>query len=140
MTAESTAPLRILHVEDEDLNRALLRAVLARAGDPLLRGATLLEAPTLAEARTELDAENIDLVLLDVRLPDGNGLDLVREIKGRGPMPAVVVMSASVLPAERQEAMRAGSDAFVPKPYIAADLLQTMARLIDSVRGGTTGP
>jgi len=137
---DSTAPLRILHVEDEDLNRLLLRAVLARAGDPLLRGALLAEAPTLAEARAVLGAGEIDLVLLDVRLPDGNGLDLVREIKGRGPKPAVVVMSASVLPAERQEAMRAGSDAFVPKPYIAADLLQTMARLIDAGRSGTTGP
>jgi CheY-like chemotaxis protein len=133
---EPDAPQQILHVEDEDLNRALLRAVLARAADPFLRGAVLVEAPTLAAARAELERETIDLVLLDVRLPDGNGLDLVREMKARGPRPAVVVMSASVLPAERQAALQAGSDAFVPKPYIAADLLETLARLLMAARGG----
>jgi CheY-like chemotaxis protein len=131
---ESTERLRILHVEDEDLNRALLRAVLARAGDPLLRDAILVEAPTLADARVELGSANVDLVLLDVRLPDGNGLDLVREIKGTDPRRVVVVMSASVLPAERQEAMHAGGDAFIPKPYVAADLLETMARLLGAAR------
>ena len=122
---ETNQRLRILHVEDEDLNRALLRAVLARAGDPLLREALLVEAPTLREARAQLSAEIVDLV---------------REIRGSDPRrPVVVVMSASVLPAERQEAMRAGGDAFVPKPYIAADLLETMARLLDASRSRTAG-
>lgn len=125
---------RILHVEDEDLNRILLRAVLARAEDSRLRSAILDEAPDLAQARAVLDTQDVDLVLLDVRLPDGNGLDLVKEIKARDPRRAVLVMSASVLPAERDEAMRAGSDAFVPKPYDNAELLGTMARLLD-VRG-----
>ena len=127
MTAEHA---RILHVEDELLNRSLLRAVLGRARDPRVADARLDEAANLQVARAFLEANHVDLVLLDVRLPDGNGLDLVREIKARDPGLPVVVMSASVLPHEREEATRAGCDAFVSKPYLAQDLLDTIGRLL----------
>ena len=120
----------ILYVEDEELNRTLLRAVLQRAPDPRLRSASLLEARTLGQARGILTEEAIDLVLLDVRLPDGSGLDLVREIKSRKPDLGVVVMSASVLPVEREEAVRAGCDAFVAKPYVPGELLATLQRVL----------
>jgi len=120
----------ILYVEDEELNRTLLRAVLQRAPDPRLRSASLLEARTLGQARGILTEEAIDLVLLDVRLPDGSGLDLVREIKSRKPDLGVVVMSASVLPEEREEAVRAGCDAFVAKPYVPGELLATLQRVL----------
>jgi two-component system KDP operon response regulator KdpE len=126
-------PPRILHVEDEDLNRLLFRAVLGRASDPRLKSAVLDEATSLARARELLSENAMDLVLMDVRLPDGSGLDLVREIKASDPELRVVVMSASVLPAERQEATLAGCDAFIPKPYAAAELLDTMARLLAQV-------
>jgi two-component system KDP operon response regulator KdpE len=125
--------VRLLHVEDEALNRALLRAVLQRATDPRLRSALLRDAETLAEARAILGDHDVDLVLLDVRLPDGSGLDLVREIKATDPDLGVVVMSASVLPEEREEAMRAGCDAFIPKPYVAAELLRTLGRILPAV-------
>jgi len=120
----------ILYVEDEELNRTLLRAVLQRAPDPRLRSASLLEARTLGQARAILTEEAIDLVLLDVRLPDGSGLDLVREIKSLKPDLGVVVMSASVLPEEREEAVRAGCDAFVAKPYVPGELLATLQRVL----------
>ena len=121
---------RILYVEDEELNRALLRAVLGRSPDLRLRSAALVEARTLAQARAILTEKELDIVLLDVRLPDGNGLDLLREIKSRTPDLGVVVMSASVLPEEREEAMKAGSDAFVAKPYVPGDLLATLQRML----------
>lgn len=120
----------ILHVEDEELNRALLRAMLSRASDPRLTAATLEEARTLAEARQALQKHNVDLVLLDVRLPDGSGLDLVREIKAERPDLGVVVMSASVLPEEREHAMHSGCDAFLGKPYRAADLMAAIRQFL----------
>jgi CheY-like chemotaxis protein len=109
----------ILHVEDEAPNRALLRAVVTRASEPMVRDATLLEAGNLATARAMLSSESIDLVLLDVRLPDGNGLDLAREIRDSALTrpAAVIVMSASVRSSEQAAALSAGADHFLAKPY-----------------------
>lgn len=123
-------PPTILHVEDEELNRALLRAMLSRAADVRLAAASLREASSLARAREILRDHDVDLVLLDVRLPDGSGLDLVREIKALRPELGVVVMSASVLPEEREEAMASGCDAFLGKPYVAGDLLAAIRRFL----------
>jgi two-component system KDP operon response regulator KdpE len=122
--------IRILHVEDEELNRRLLRAILERTADPRLRTAIVDEAADLGTARQMLAANSPDIVLLDVRLPDGNGLDLLREIRALGLSPKVVVMSASVLTTEREEAVRAGCDAFVGKPYVPADLTTMIGRLL----------
>lgn len=121
----------ILYVEDEAPNRALLRAVVERASDPTVRASTLLEAPDLATARLVLSSEPVDLVLLDVRLPDGNGLDLARDIRqGDDPRPAVIVMSASVLPSERDAALETGATAFLAKPYVPSDLIALVAKTL----------
>jgi two-component system KDP operon response regulator KdpE len=124
----------VLVVEDEEPNRALLRAILARATDPRLHGLTLLEAPDLATARAHLAANRVDLVLLDVRLPDGNGLSLIREVDrdAEGPTPLFMVLSASVLATERAIALSTGASAFLAKPFRAAELLEAMADLLGS--------
>jgi two-component system, OmpR family, KDP operon response regulator KdpE len=129
--AESVEPLRILLVEDEQMNRTLMRAVLTRASDPRLRLAILLEAETLYVAREHLSSGTIDIMLLDVRLPDGSGLDLARELVGSGDddRPRIVILSASVLPAERAAAMDVGCDAFLGKPYRPTDLLELLGLL-----------
>jgi two-component system KDP operon response regulator KdpE len=126
---------RILLVEDEPLNRTLVKAVLARADTALVRAAQVLDAPSLAIARDYLAAEDIDLVLLDMNLPDGHGLDLARELATLGvpagrPRPAVVAVTASVLPQDRTAALEAGCDGFLDKPYAAAELVATVARYL----------
>jgi len=127
-----STPTTVLVVEDESMNRALLRATLARAGDPL-RGARLLEADTIARARELVAAGGVDIVLLDIRLPDGNGLDLAREIVGKdGRRPRIVILSASVMPEERATALAAGCDAFLPKPYRPSDLVELVGSLLES--------
>ena len=123
-------------MEDEPLNRSLLRAVLERARDARIRTARVDEAGDLRGAREHLADHSVDLVLLDVRLPDGSGLDLVREIRAREKELGIVVMSASVLPAAREEAARAGCDAFVSKPYVAQELIDTIGRLLPAFRHG----
>lgn len=127
----------LLLVEDEAPNRALLRAVLSRAGDAAVRKASILEATTLAEARDRLAEGPVDVVLLDVRLPDGSGLDLARELRDsdRG-RPSIVILSASVLPMERFAAEEAGADAFLAKPYDPGELLDVLARLVAGGPGG----
>jgi len=69
-----------------------------------------------------------DVVILDVRLPDGSGLDLLRELPAPGAAgrPFVIVMSASVLPADRDAARRSGSDAFLAKPFLPGDLIDLL--------------
>ena len=129
MTAENP---RILLVEDEELNRTLVKAVLARAQIAAVRDAEVLDASNLSSARERLGAEDVDLILLDMNLPDGNGLTLASELAagriavGR-PRPSVVAVTASVLPQDRAAALEAGCDGFLDKPYAAADLVATVA-------------
>lgn len=125
---------RILLVEDEPANRALVRAIIARSARPELRGIVLHEAASIAEARSVLASQPVDVVLVDVRLPDGNGLDLAAELKAQpGTHPArVAIVSASVLPAERTTALATRADAFLAKPFDPAELDALLVRLLGS--------
>jgi CheY-like chemotaxis protein len=126
----------VLHVEDEEPNRALLRAAFSRSDEGIVREAMLLEAPDLETARRLLDGASVDVLLLDVRLPDGNGLDLARTLRdGQAKRrPSIIVMSASVLPSERETALSAGADHFLAKPYVPSELVRLVA---DELRSGT---
>lgn len=113
----------ILAVEDEPRNAALLRAVLEPAGYQLAI------ADSLAAARAWLAAEHPDLVLLDIGLPDGSGLDLARELRSSS-MTAelpILVASARVLAADQEAASRAGANAFLAKPIRPSVLLDSVA-------------
>jgi two-component system, OmpR family, KDP operon response regulator KdpE len=116
------AGARILLVEDDDLNQRLVRTVLARSGDPAVRGACLIEAASLAEARAALASGAVDVVLLDMNLPDGNGLSLAAEVRHAGSGgPALVVLTGAA-PDQRDAALAAGCTAVLAKPYEAAQL------------------
>lgn len=122
----------VLLVEDEEPNRALLRAVLARASSDRLRGVVLVEAADLASAREVLASQHVDLVLLDMRLPDGNGLSLIpTQGEPQVKSPTFVVLSASVLPTERAAALDSGAAGFLAKPYRPAELIEVVAELLD---------
>ena len=120
--------LSILSVEDEVLNRALLREVLAR--DAVLGEARLVEAASLAEARMAIAADRFDLVILDMRLPDGDGLSIARELRAREDRPAILVLSANVQDEHRRAATDAGADAFIGKPFRVSGLTDEIARLL----------
>ena len=124
--------VRLLLVEDNELNRALVRAILTRAPDPAVRSAHLVEAHNLTQARAVLSHETVDAVLLDVQLPDGSGLSLLDDFAGRAdlPRPAIIAVTGGVLPEQRAAAMAAGCDAIVEKPFIAAELIRA---LVDSI-------
>ncbi|MEV6298714.1 response regulator [Actinoplanes sp. NPDC051861] len=124
---------RILLVEDEELNRMLVKAVLSRAAVAEVRDAEVIDATTLAGARERLADTDVDLILLDLNLPDGDGLTLARELAAGTPppdrpRPHVVAVTASVLPRDQKAALDAGCDDFLDKPYAAADLVATVAR------------
>lgn len=120
------SPKNILAVEDVPANLALLHAVL----DPA--GYELQDTTTMAEARESLRENLPALILLDVRLPDGNGLDLARELKNCADTRhvAILAISASVLPSERANALEAGCDAFLAKPIRPLELLDIVHQLL----------
>ena len=106
----------ILIVEDEPPIRRLLRATLG-ANDY-----RTLEAGTGAEALSALRHYRPDLVLLDLGLPDIEGLQLIAQIRKLGPVP-IVVLSSRGDEAAKVAALDAGADDYVTKPFGADELL-----------------
>ncbi len=89
----------------------------------------VLLADDLATARSTLARPPTpDLVIVNVLLPDGSGLDLCRELKQAQPSCPVVVLTAML--AARDEALEAGADAFVTKPFEPDALLAEVERLL----------
>jgi two-component system KDP operon response regulator KdpE len=120
---------RILLVEDNDLNRVLVRTVLARSDHQVAQHVSLVDAVDLAAARAELATTSFDVVLLDMHLPDGHGLDLAQELtaqQGR-PRPVIIALTASVLPEQQDTVLAAGCDDFLGKPYRPQQLIDTLA-------------
>ncbi len=137
--AAVTAGIRVLLVEDDELNQELVRAVLARSGDPVLREAQVVVAGTLAAARAVLAGGGVDVVLLDMGLPDGSGLVLARELGQRGAgRPVVIAVTGG--PQENGAAAReAGCAAVLGKPYRAAELCEVVAGALPLAERGMAG-
>jgi DNA-binding response OmpR family regulator len=108
--------MRILVVDDHDEVRSLLRRALGRDGH------VVRAAASLAAAREALGAREVDLVVLDLGLPDGHGLDLCREIRLAGGAVPILVLTAQSQMSRRIEGFDAGADDFLAKPFAVAEL------------------
>jgi len=147
--------LRVLVVDDHLVVREGLRWMLGRdAGIEVWA-----EAETAAQTLEALSAGVPDVVLLDIHLPDRNGLDLLRELRDRFPALPVVVLSMSDDPEYVEEAVRAGASGYLVKnaprdeliravrvaasggAYIQAEVTRPLlARFAQEVRVRGTGP
>ena len=131
----------ILLVEDDDLNQALVPAILARSDQPRLRDAHVTVAGTLAQARAVLAARHIDLILLDMRLPDGSGLPLATELRDQPGQPAAVIALTGAPAEHGDEARAAGCVAVLGKPYSLTELREVVAaHLPDDMPEAGPGP
>ena len=110
-----TKPL-VLVVEDEHQMRALLRLVLVS------HGFRVLEVETGREALQQAAAHTPDLVLLDLGLPDMDGLDVTRRLREWTATP-VIVISARGHERQKVEALDAGADDYLTKPFGSAELM-----------------
>ena len=117
--------MRILLVEDEDSIAEPLVAGLRREGYDVDRAATVAAALAAAPA---------DLVLLDLRLPDGDGLDVCRALRERGDTP-IIVVTARGEEADRVVGLELGADDYVVKPF---GLRELIARIRAVTRRTTT--
>jgi two-component system KDP operon response regulator KdpE len=115
----SAAPLRILIVDDEPPIRKLLRMGLST------QGYGVLEAPN-AKTALELLDQKPDLVILDLGLPDIQGLELLRKIRERNESIPIVVLSSREDEAGKVQALDLGADDYVTKPFGMDELLARM--------------
>jgi two-component system cell cycle response regulator DivK len=123
----------ILIVEDNEKNMKLVRDILQHNGHETLEATTGADGVSLAVAHRP------DLVLMDIQLPDIDGIEVlrrIREVKELDGMP-VVAVSASVMPDDQQKIVTSGFDAFVTKPINLKQFLETVKRFLD---GGRKAP
>lgn len=114
---------RILVAEDNDSNYILMTYILKRDYE-FVRAVNGQEAVDLA------DGGNIDLVLMDVKMPMMDGLEATRIIKERHPQLPVIALTANAFDSDRQLALDAGCDDFLAKPISSAKCLETIAKYI----------
>jgi two-component system, repressor protein LuxO len=125
----------VLVVEDTALLSLLYENVLGRAGHPVAIAATL------AEARAHLARDRFPLVLLDLQLPDGDGMALLEEVRARNPETRVIVITANGSINRAVEAMRAGAFDFLVKPFDEARLMGAVRNAVTlPMRSGETAP
>jgi two-component system OmpR family response regulator len=108
--------MRILLIEDDPgLGGAVRDQIAAEGHVPDL-------APTLAYARDLVATMSYDLILLDLGLPDGRGLDFLRGLRSKGSVTPVIILTAHDRITERIEGLNAGADDYMVKPFDLAEL------------------
>lgn len=107
---------RILVVEDDAAVRRLVTTTLD------LHGYAYREARTASQALLELSSQPPDLAILDLGLPDGDGVEVIRTLRGWSSLP-VIVLSARLEDADKVEALDAGADDYLVKPFSVEELL-----------------
>ncbi len=106
----------ILVVDDDSHVRDALRPYLTDAGY------TVVEAATIGEGLEQLERVDPALVVLDLRLPDGNGLDFCRELRRRSNTPVVMLTSAGD-PIQRIVGLELGADDYICKPFVPREVV-----------------
>src|SRR5438309_7269264 len=116
--------MKILIVEDERKLGLLLRQGLSEAG----YGATV--AATCAAARDALCETTFDAIVLDLGLPDGDGLELLRQWRRSGFNEPVIILSARDAVQDRIKGLDFGADDYLPKPFSLPELLARLRSLL----------
>jgi DNA-binding NtrC family response regulator len=126
--SEGASPISVLVVDDEEL---LARSCLQILGSEALR----LSYATRGRAALELVCrQRPDIVLSDLRLPDLDGLDLLKEIRRISPETLVIVMTGFATLDSSLEALQAGAYDYIPKPFTATQLRILIGRASQQVR------
>lgn len=117
---------RILIVDDEPDTLELMETILEHEGYEIIKALNGMEA-------LDLINENTDLVLLDVRMPELNGIEVCKQMKsdpGRKHIP-IVIFSAKTLDHHIEEGLKAGADEYITKPFSSTHLLKTLKKYLN---------
>jgi len=118
-----TKEIRVMHVEDHADFRALMGTLLNSQSDMEV----VAQAASLDEARARVASSEVDVAVLDLSLPDGNGLDLIPELRQANPDVGVLILSANLDPEGPERAPGTGADEILDK-------LAPVEAVLDSVR------
>jgi len=123
---------KILIVEDNRSFREALSTSL-QAHFPKL---TLMKAARIQEARTKVQSMQPDLIFVDLRLPDGDGLDFTRSIRAAGNKSVLIVLTSHDLPEYREAAFNSGADHFMVKGSVEMNDIFAVVESILASRSG----
>ena len=115
--------MQVLVIDDEPAVRQILAAAVAKGGH------SVDQASSVAEARAKLAKGDVDVALCDVKLPDGSGLDLLRESRAGGLDTPFVMITAFASMQTAVEALRAGAEDFITKPVHAEEILHRLEQI-----------
>lgn len=115
--------------DDETLGRGITMALTGPETSVVCR-------TSLASAQEALEEERFDLLILDVNLPDGSGLDLLRQVRAEGDVTPVILLTANDLELDEVTGLEAGADDYITKPFSLAVL---RARVNAQLRRSTPG-
>lgn len=116
-------PMKVMIVEDDDILRRAIRRALKEWTQEVI------EAKTLVQARSLL-GQAPELIILDVNLPDGSGVELAKEISEMHPMPIAIACSGQASAEQAFQLKEYGVRGYLPKPLSLADLKDKILTLI----------
>ncbi len=125
--------MKLLVVEDDRLLNNTLCYNLSAAGY------TVHAAMTKSAADDLCKAQDYDLIVLDVNLPDGNGFELCRKIKERRPDTAVIFLTANDMESDMLKGFELGADDYVTKPFPISVFRKKVSALLARIRKQTGG-
>ena len=120
----------ILIVEDEETNRLYLEAVLRRISTSVYFAKTGDEALSIFTKYAETGIPHLDIILLDIKLPDMSGLDIARKIRSRDDNITIIAQTAYALRGDREKALEAGCSDYLSKPIKRNALLNIIYNCI----------
>ena len=128
-----TAATNVLLVEDDERIRNYIKTSLLSVGYAVLEAETLRMAHMLAASYTP------DLILIDLGLPDGDGLSLIHDLRTWSKVP-IIVVSARDHEHDKVSALDAGADDYITKPFGADELLARIRAALRRMHSGAKGP
>lgn len=122
-----TAPadIKILIAEDEDSNYRYIEKLLSKIGYRLLRARNGYEAVEFARIYND-----IDLILMDIKMPVKNGVEATREIRLFKPNLPIIATTAFAIPGDRDVFLKAGCDEYIPKPIKSEVLIEMVNKFV----------
>lgn len=121
---------QVLLVDDDPIFRWVLTACLQELGYEVL------QAECLTAGRALLRTARCDVLLLDRILPDGDGMDLLRELAAHGPRLPVIMLSSDLSPDSVEQALAAGAASYLSKPTSRSDLSRAIEQALAELPRG----